>query len=85
MVVDGYKRMYDRLVAERGAMLDRTVDLEHRTRCMEALVAQLEGQLRAAHLSASQGRLHDPWGGGAGSPGAGRLPWHSGNLKRCAC
>ena len=49
VVVDGYKSMYQRLVAQRGALVERSVDLEYRNKILEARIAELEAQ-RAASL-----------------------------------
>ena len=49
VVVDGYKSMYQRLVAQRGALVERSVDLEYRNQVLEARIAELEAQ-RAASL-----------------------------------
>ncbi len=41
-VADGYKSMYQRLVAERCALIDRTVDLEHQNKTLKAKVESLQ-------------------------------------------
>lgn len=42
VVVDGYKAMYDQLMAERGALVERAVDLEYQNKVLAERVSELE-------------------------------------------
>ena len=42
--VDGYRNMYQSLVQERGGLVDRAVELEHRNRLLEEKLERLQAQ-----------------------------------------
>lgn len=61
VAIDGYKNMYQRLVEERGALVDRAVDVEYRNKLLEERMLAMLSQIEQRKPTSSSSKVFDPW------------------------